>query len=255
MQAKNSHNTKASQILIIFETTNYRPYSFESIIQLAARINAVIHGIYIEDQDLLSAVELPFIREIEHHTANVRHTDSLIMSRQLRDYAEKIKSLLQTQAGAFSVKATFSSVRGRRLSAIEQHLNSAELILLPAHKSLSDNGHEQKKPTVKKYIAVIYDKSPASEHCLSIAISIAQTADVELLILTNTREVSTSMKNQNIKYALVTIDVNQSGQVFSMLNHYIPDLLLVPASSQLLNQEHFLQKHINRFNYDVMIVR
>lgn len=254
MQAKNNLKNKLNQILIIFETTSYSPYSLESVIKLAASLNAAIHGLYIEDQDLLSAVELPFVREIAYHTANVRHTDSQLMAQQLRNYSEKIKQLLQTQAGSFSVTATFSSVRGRR-SAIEQQINAAELILLPAHKPLSDNDQARQRHSNRERLAVVYDQSPSSENSLNIAISIARVTGIELLVLTNTSDIVSLLERQGIKYALIKTDVNQSELVYHVLNKYIPELLVIPATSQLLYQEHYLQRHINRFAYDVMIVR
>lgn len=255
MQAKNNLNNKLNQILIIFETTSYSPYSLESVIKLAASLNAAIHGIYIEDQDLLNAVELPFVREIAYHTANVRHTDRRLMMQQLRNYSEKIKHSLQTQAGSFSVTATFSSVRGRRLSEIEQQINVAKIILLPARKSLSGSEQDIKRPSARKHIAVVYDKSPSSENCLTTAISIARITGIELLVLTNTSDIDSVLKQQSIKYVLIKIDANQCELVFPVLKKYAPKLLVVPATSQLLQQEHYLQRHINQFNYDVMIVR
>ncbi|MFW2372985.1 MAG: hypothetical protein ACN4GM_07670 [Gammaproteobacteria bacterium] len=258
MQVKSKPKQNVYQILILFECTNYSPYSLESITELAASLDAVIHGLYIEDQDLLNAVELPFVREIEYHTANVRQTNRRQMQQQLLKYSEKIKNLLQAQAGLSRVTATFSSVSGHRLSAIEQHISGAQLVLLPAYESLlSKNQNRQNlhRNSTSDYIAVVYDTSPASERCLNTAISIARVTGIELLVLSNTREIVLLLDQQDVKHTLVKTDVNQSEWVFPVLKQYVPKLLVIPASSQLLQQQHYLQQHINRFNYDVMIVR
>lgn len=258
MQVKSKLKQNVHQILIIFESKNYSPYSLESITKFAASLDAVIHGLYIEDQDLLNAVELPFIREIENHTAIVRQTDKHLMQQKLHTYSEQIKHLLQNQAGLFRVTATFSSVRGRRFSAIEQHISDARLVLLPAHESLlnnANNGQKIKKHTAREFIAVIYDNSPASERCLNIALSLASLTGIELLVLSNTSEIVVLLEQQAVKHALIKTDVNQSEWVFPLLKQYVPRLLVIPASSQLLQQEHYLQQHSNRFDYDIMLVR
>ncbi len=82
-------------------------------VQLAASVDTRLHGLFIEDEDLLQVTGLPCAREIMLTTASERPADVQRMQRLLRMVSEQFRRTLEQEARALKITWSFDYVRGR----------------------------------------------------------------------------------------------------------------------------------------------
>ena len=66
-------------ILIVFDASGHTAVSMRIATELAVKMQTGIRALYVEDNNLLNAVELPFTREVSLQTAAKSHIDSASM--------------------------------------------------------------------------------------------------------------------------------------------------------------------------------
>ena len=57
-------NDRVGRVVIPLDVASEGATAIETAARLAARANAPLHGIFVEDQDLLSVANLPFARQV-----------------------------------------------------------------------------------------------------------------------------------------------------------------------------------------------
>ncbi len=103
-----------TNVILTVDACSYSNNMVELAVAIAASGKIHLHGLFIEDEDLLTVAELPFTREISLTTAQEQPTDTTRMQNSLRALGTQFKTALQRSAQAADVSWSYDYVRGRR---------------------------------------------------------------------------------------------------------------------------------------------
>lgn len=103
-----------SRIIITIDSSAFSDATLEYAVNMAARLKRPLHGIFIEDTDLLSTAELPFSMEICLNTGQPRRLSSSSLQSAFDSIAKHFQQQLSQRADKMAVRWSISSVRGRR---------------------------------------------------------------------------------------------------------------------------------------------
>lgn len=252
-------NDKHEQILVIFDTHHCSHVSLQSIINLASSLKAAIHGLYVEDANVLNAANLPFSREVTLQTAKVRKTSASSMERELRAYADRVRDLLQQHATTARVTSSFSIIRGPRLATIIRESRDARLVVFPAVSSKWSSTGAQNDYHLRNTIALYYDGTDSADSALSIATSIANRDGADLVVMTSERahaeKLRQGMQTQSLKVIVHSLKKQELGTLLTELSPYSPRLFVLPESSQLVQNSDYLHRLVDHLHCDVLMVR
>jgi len=250
-------NSNLKNILIVFDAAGYTPVAMHTAIELAVRWQTGIQALYIEDINLLNAVELPFTREVSLHTAAISSIDSTLMMQKLRTDAENIKKQIEEIAVTRSVSLSFSSMRGQKTQVIKNRTEELNMVLIPAVYSTTgrkDLHH------LKHVVAMVYDNhKPSCEKALSIAISQAAINSYQLFVIVDSlhsKQHVEQLIGQQSGYAVCQVaDFSSVDEVLLLLQKHSPGLLVLTEGSRLNDNEQVLQRLIDSLESDILLVR
>jgi TusA-related sulfurtransferase len=250
-------NSNLKNILIVFDAAGYNPVSMQTVIELAASWQAGIQALYVEDSNLLNAVELPFTREVSLRTAEITRIDSALIMQRLREDAENIKKQIEEIAVTRRVSLSFSSTRGQKTQVIRNCTEEVNMVLIPAVYSTSGRKDQHH---LKHVVAMVYDNhKPSSETALSIAISQAAKNNDQLFVIVDNPQSKQHVEqliSQQSRYATCQIaDFSNMDEVLLLLHRHSPGLLVLTEDSRLMNNEQVLQQLINSLESDILLVR
>lgn len=99
-------------ILVALDGSPHSQAALHAAVRLATDLDGEIEGLFVEDETLLRAAQLPFSKEIRAHTAPPKQLNDRRMQRQLRYQAEYAEYTLQQTAEQAEVPYTFRSEQG-----------------------------------------------------------------------------------------------------------------------------------------------
>ncbi len=250
-------NSSNKNILIVLDATGCTPVSMRTATELAARLQAGIKALYIEDINLLNAVDLPFTREVSLHTAAISSIDLASMRQRFQADAETIKKQIEEIAMSHSVSLTFSSMRGHKTQVIRERTEEVNMVLIPA--VYSSTGREWQH-LLKHVVVVVYDEqNPSSDSALNLALSQAAKKNYQLFIIADSEHAKQhveQMLSQYSGYALCQLaDFSNLDEVTLLLYKHEPALFVLPEDSRLIKDEQMLQQLINSLESDILLVR
>ncbi len=250
-------NSNLKNILIVFDAAGYATVSMQTVIELAVRSQTGIQALYIEDSNLLNAVELPFTREVSLHTAEISSIDSALIMQKLRADAESIKKQIEKIAVTRSVSLSFSYTRGQKTQIIKNRREEVNMVLIPAVYSTA--GRKQQHH-LKHVVAMVYDEqNPSCEKALSIALSQAAKNSSQLFVIVDSQHskqhVEQLISQQNGHAVCQIADFSGVDEVLLLLQEYSPGLLVLTEDSRLIDNEQVLQQLINSLESDILLVR
>lgn len=88
------------------------PAMLRLVAELARLLDIGIHGLFVEDEALLSLAALPFAREIRLPTFDWHPLDIEELARELRQSAARLRQLLDQAASSAGVSNSFETLRG-----------------------------------------------------------------------------------------------------------------------------------------------
>jgi nucleotide-binding universal stress UspA family protein len=110
-----SKSKTLSSIRRILLALDASPESLEALgaaAELASKMEAELHGLFIEDSKLLELAGAPFAHEILYATAQEAPLERASLERRLKAHAEQVRAALARAAREAKVEWTFRSVRG-----------------------------------------------------------------------------------------------------------------------------------------------
>src|SRR5512146_300494 len=72
------------KILIAIDASPHSLAALQAAAEFAARVNAELSGLFVEDINLLRMAELSFVREVSHYSATVTQISREGLEQQLR---------------------------------------------------------------------------------------------------------------------------------------------------------------------------
>ena len=131
--AGESEELKLRRIVVVLEPQARALGALDAAARLAARMQAELDGLFIEDEGLLRLAALPFAREIGFSSASARTLDVPGVERWLRALADEMRRGLAAAADRSTVaRWSFRVARGAPLTELRAAALAADL-LLTAH--------------------------------------------------------------------------------------------------------------------------
>jgi len=106
-------DSAGGRVVLAVDAGSYSVESVNLAVAMAASVDSLLQGLFVEDEDLLQLTGLPCAREITLTTATERSTSIEQLQRSLRLVAGRFKQTLQREAQALHVSWRFDTVRGR----------------------------------------------------------------------------------------------------------------------------------------------
>lgn len=256
MEAKNPMNTnhdyKIEQIVLAFDSSGCSYITIEHIINIASHLQSTIQAIYIEDNNLLNAADLPFTREVTLHTAQTRKLNTQQITRHFNNLANQIRNMLETQSRIANIQSTFRIMRGPKIKTVLQEYLNAPLVFLPA---ASRSEHEGKQKVVAVAIEDSNDIIP-----FKVSSLLAKKLDFDLLVISSnaiklSNDIRDVLSHDYPKNRLHQIKTDNSTSFISQLKLYAIEILVIPETHSLMNEPEKIQRIINNLNCDIMVTR
>jgi nucleotide-binding universal stress UspA family protein len=189
------------RVVVPLDAASEHRTAIETAARLAARAKAALHGVFVEDEDLLRLASLPFARQFTLGAGAEPMTAEQI-ELQLRVAAERARKELFAAAAGHGVTASFEIVRGASESALtgasRHDLVVAGALTRPiaAHFRVECRWWSSIEATSGPFllarhpwrahgaiVMLLRDLSAASARLLEAAAQIAETADRMLTVM------------------------------------------------------------------------
>lgn len=166
------------QILIALDARGDHLESLRLAIAWATQTQAELLGLFVEDEELLQAAELPYAWEVRLWSAQERRLDGQAMARSLRALASRVQSDLAREAKEAQLRWSFRILRGNPLEVVLAAREEASALVL--------GGRRRGRPpgVTASGLSLILTDSPAAQRALEAALAIARGAGLNLEWLT-----------------------------------------------------------------------
>lgn len=233
----------------------------ESLVKLAAKLNAELCGLFTEDSDLQQIANLPFTREITYLTAHTRNLDREQIARHLKQHAESMRKMMQDLSQLSNVACSFKTAKGSRIeSVLNESYDFQVVVFLPEkYSSLKPRQHagldELINPTV-----MLYDGSDQARKSAYIVKSLADKGDLhELKILALNNECEAQAIQQfafdKVKLTCEHIESYNISNIASLLYGKKIGLVILPLENELINQSKSIRDMLNALKCPLLLVR
>ena len=191
--------TRIRRILLALDTTCGDADCLLIAVELAARLEAELVGLFVEDLNLIRLAGFSFVNAVSPLTASPHPIEREAAERQLRSFASRAERHLAGAAEQRRVKWTFRVVRGHVAREVTAESSEHDLVAVAetapralARSSVSQTVREAVgqagrsllllRPGVKTEgpIVVIYDGTAAADDALDIALQLLVGVDAAL---------------------------------------------------------------------------
>ncbi|MHC5062805.1 MAG: universal stress protein [Planctomycetota bacterium] len=188
------------RILIAVDAATANPPCIDCVVELAARLEAELIGLFVEDDELLRTAALPGARHISFLTGMEELLDLASTERELRSMASELESRLSSSAERSKVKHSFRVARGSLAKEVARAASEADMLVVsrsarPLLKQLSLGSAVRiaadalEAPVlilpadakITGPILVLFDGSPAAKTVLRFAAKLASQGELEVL--------------------------------------------------------------------------
>ena len=118
------------RILVAFDNSPHSRAALQMAVRLAADLEADLEGLFIKDQKLLRAAQLPFAKEVRAHSVAPKRLSDRRVQRQLRHQAERAEAAVHELAERTEVPHTFRVVEGDVTRELLRAADDADLLAL-----------------------------------------------------------------------------------------------------------------------------
>ncbi|BBA32977.1 uncharacterized protein sS8_1012 [Methylocaldum marinum] len=161
---------------------------------LAARKQAQLIAVYVEETNLIHLAELPFAMEIDRICAAERKVELSRLMRALRSSTEQIQEALYRLNERLRIDVSFRTVRGHFVSSVMSEIEQVDVVFLPkrteAQRSIGS------KKAAMYPIWVVFDGSEGAERALQMAAELVELESSQLYVALPTE---TGIKLETLK--------------------------------------------------------
>jgi len=124
---KQKSSLKSRKILLAIDASSSTVHYLEKAAQLASILEAQLSCLYIEDEDLLAAADLPFVKEIRLHV-NEKSIDQMQIERDMELFSCKTRECFEEIAARWKINSSFQTVRGKLIGELSQAAQTADIL-------------------------------------------------------------------------------------------------------------------------------
>lgn len=190
------------RILVALDTSHHSLAALEAAAELAASLEAELHGLFVEDVNLLRAAASSVAREVRYPYVAGDRLDQARLERQLRAQATQVHRALAETCERRRIKWSFRVVRGEVTSQVLEAATEADLLSLGKvsrplvqRMRLGSTARAvavqsprsvlliQRDTVVRPPVVTVYENSRASRRALMLAAHLAQKQGQYLSVL------------------------------------------------------------------------
>lgn len=204
------------RILIALDAFQENHSTLELAVALAARKQAELMTLFIEDLNLAHFAGLPFASEIDLVSFMERKMDILQMTRSFRSQAQKLASLLEQITLSKQVTCSLKVVRGHYMQEALSTKDVMDVLFLNRTVGKYGKSTLQRKviresevigqAAVQNAVCILYDGSTVSDRALSLACDLAAVTHKELVVLLQS-EKQTALQLRQQATSNITLDI------------------------------------------------
>ena len=178
-----NEGTLPARVVVAINLLRRGAETLEMAAGLAAKRQARLLALFVEDMNLVNLAELPFAREVERLSAAERKMESLRLQRATRTCKERLQRLLEEINRELRVETDFKAVRGDFITSVLAETAQLDILFLGCRGDVEGPPRTPAKPSQRSPVWTIYDGSPESERALRLGLELAD-ADAENLCVT-----------------------------------------------------------------------
>ncbi|MBV1905250.1 MAG: hypothetical protein KUG75_04175 [Pseudomonadales bacterium] len=206
-------------------------------------------GLYVEDQDLVNAGQLPGLVEISLSSGEISKLSPLRVNRQISSQQKKIKTQFEASARNLNYNAMFKVVKGRVFEMLTEAAIDSDIVVVSRslrHTGMRAHHGSRFEPLVSQHtnflfinepwrtgecIIALYDPA-ASNHSvtLDVARKFAEREQIELILAVPQKEISNLAETTERSIALQDWSEDSIVQLCQFKN---ARLLILPESKNL----------------------
>ncbi|HYE34008.1 universal stress protein [Methylocaldum sp.] len=197
----------SERVVVALNVLRHDMGMLELAAHLAARKQARLMAVYVEETNLINLAELPFAMEVDRICAAERKVDQLRLMRALRSRSEQVQQALYRLNESLQVDVSFKTVRGHFVSAVMSQIEQVDIVFLSRRCEAYRDSTTQKSSTCP--IWVLFDGSRESERALQMAVELAELESSRLYIAlpAKTDAESETLKRQTLKCCVQSASV------------------------------------------------
>jgi hypothetical protein len=176
MITKITSKDRANTVVVTVDAETTLSSTLELASALAVASQSELHGLFIEDLDLLRVASLPFAREVMLAGGQPRILDNQQLLCSLNARSRHFRQSLERYAQQSALVWTYSTVRGRRRSMELAESAGAEFLII------GQPGDRQSQILNAKRILLINDKNPRLQQALDVVLANIPGQSIELLL-------------------------------------------------------------------------
>lgn len=190
------------RIVVALDTSPHAQAALETAARIAARLEAEVEGLFVEDINLLNLSDLSIGREVRRLSGEARKFDRPALEGEFRAEAARLRRTFETLLRGRHLRGGFRVVRGRVDVEVVTAAEGADLLILgiESHRTrrsgppgstalaaaIRARGSvlllRSAAPTVDRGIAV-FDGSPGAIRALEAAADIVEDKEGELVVV------------------------------------------------------------------------
>lgn len=190
------------RVLVQVDTSTHCRDTLDAAIDIAARLQAELRGVFIEDRDLVATGGLDFVREFSLSSPSARAFDNKTLDAQMKALASSARRQLERAGARRNVSVVFRTVRGDFQQEMANAAGDADLVIiegtgrlhgryfragLPGRALPRPAGRptlllKAGRPLAKQFI-VICDSGDNARKCLGAALSLPGDREREITLL------------------------------------------------------------------------
>jgi nucleotide-binding universal stress UspA family protein len=274
---------RVQRILLALDASSSDASMLVAAVELAARFQAELLGLFVEDADLFRLAGESSVRAVDALLATHHNLDSRQIERLLRAQASRMRRSLMTAAERLDVSVSFRVRRGKVASEVLAEAGEADVLVLgksgwalvrsrrisPVVRAVLS---ESPVPTLLLHpgrqlgfpVLVVYDGGPLSNRALDAAVDLAGRDDGRLLILvlgdgmTHAIDLQSHVEQRlegheiHARYNLLT--KSNVPKIASIVRMGSGGTLVLPAKSSVLHDE-ALMGLLDEVDVPVLLVR
>jgi nucleotide-binding universal stress UspA family protein len=205
------------RILVALDASPHSLTALEAAVEFAARLQAELAGLFVEEVELLRLAESPFAREILYPSATVAPMHRAGMESKLKAQSERAKGALSAAAERARVPWSFRTARGHFVSEVLAAAAEADLLAMSGMGGSCGRGFRFGSTALdlavsaipvlllpalglpfKGDLLVIYDGTPDAKRRISIAAELARSGvnRITVLLAASDKESAVQMQDE-----------------------------------------------------------
>jgi len=267
-------------ILISLETICENRIALDRLAELAALFQARLHGLYVEDEELLAIADFPFTQEVHLHAPAEKLLERSRLEQQMRSVGSQAETLLAQAAKQWNVEWRFQRVRGKVTNELSKAAEQADIVTLLAGNRSSYRGRflSREKAEIKQVmgrpcvilppqitpgeeVIAVIDREQDLTRLLEPARLISRQGKRPVIVVLQTKP-DTDLRPQieqffhahHIPPQIVQLRLNKLQELIALINRHAAHMVLIHADNSLL-AESAPETWARQLSAPVMLIR